>query len=110
MKNDNLAESLWFTARWVTGYFVDFVITVGSVAAMLWSMSFYLKNPLHDLPLISDSVLSHPLTAFGVGVGVFAAFMSGRQWVRTQYFHHILPEVWQDAVKSFVESANKDKK
>lgn len=108
MNDNELPSQIWFTARWITGYLVDLLITVGGVSAMVWSMTFYLKHPLRDLPLLSDQFLAHPVIAFGVGLGVFASFMSGRQWVRTQYFHHVLPEVWNDAIQNFIKNANKE--
>lgn len=106
---ENLIDQIWFMTRWFTGYVVDVLITIGGASAMVWSMSFYNKHPIVDIPLLSNEFLANPLMGFGVGIGMFSAFMAGRQWVRTQYFHHVLPEVWNDAIKKFVNEAN-DKK
>lgn len=105
MNDERLMSNLWFTARWATGYLLDLAITIGGAAAMVWSLFFYLRYPLTGLPLIPDGFLASPIIAFGVSLGVFSAFMAGRQWVRTQYFTHILPEVWNETVQNFVQSA-----
>lgn len=105
----NLGE-LWFYVRWATGWALDILITMGGALAMYWMFFFYSTHPITGVPVLPDTWMASPPLAFAVAVGVFAAFMSGRQWVRTQYFTHILPEVWADTVASFIKKAKEEHK
>jgi hypothetical protein len=108
-KTNRLGEA-WFLVRWITGLAIDVILTAGACLTMFWLFFFYLKHPLTGVPFVPDRFLSHPLVALFISLGVFSAFMAGRQWVRTQYFTHILPEVWNDTVKHFIEEAHRQYK
>ena len=102
----NLGE-LWFYVRWVTGWIIDIMITVGGAVAMYWMYFFYLQHPLKGIPVVPESWMASPIVSSFVALGIFASFMAGRQWVRTQYFTHILPEVWHDTIQRFLKGDKK---
>lgn len=107
---NNYPSNIWFTVRWFTGYLIDLIITVGGIVGMVWTLHLYYKYPLTGVPLIPDWFARTPFVAFGISLGVFAAFMAGRQWVRAQYFTHVLPEVWNDTVQNFIKNAKKEER
>lgn len=90
-------EQAWFLIRWATGYVIDLALLVGAIFGTA-TVALYFRN----LGTIN------PFWVICISGAVFAAMMSGRVWARTQYFTHILPEIWERTIKDLVEKAKED--
>lgn len=101
---------IWFSARWITGAAVDVGITVGSIVGSSLALEKLINfNPLKALG-IPVSWMENPLVSFCIAMALFGAGLAGRQWVRTQYFTHLLPEVWDDTIQNLLKRAHEEHK
>jgi hypothetical protein len=104
-KDMSLSSRVWFTVRWYTGFVIDICITVGGIAASLWLFEKMFGNTPISLPATFYKL---PFVQFSMVISLLSMAMAGRQWARTQYFTHVLPEVWNDTVQNFLKNAKKD--
>jgi hypothetical protein len=98
-------EGIWFFVRWYTGLAIDVLIMLG--AALVTGSVIYAVRSVPPETLGMFRYMQSPFVMMAMAIAMFTAMMAGRQWARTQYFTHILPEVWENTVKEFL-AKNKD--
>lgn len=108
MEMKEILSNIWFTVRWYTGIMLDVIIVIGSLFGAFWIFEkMFGVQPLVDLLGIPSSIVHSNFVGACITIAIFSAAMAGRQWVRTQYFTHILPEVWKDTIQKFMKEATK---
>lgn len=107
-KNEvNVASQLWFLVRWATGFALDILIFYGAILITLVVPGVLISLPEKTLGPWAW-VVQHPINILALMVALFTALMAGKAWARSQYFTHILPEVWANTIRDLITKAKQE--